>query len=165
MIVLGIDPGLEGGLAIREGDGVILEPMPVKDGSLDLDDIYHFLHPYARAVTKSYLEMQSLRPMQSGQFKIGRGFGQLETILWSLRIPTVIVEPKDWSKHYPHGVEERDLKKRKPMIKKARSEIASRLYPGIDLRRTNKCKVPDEGLVDALLIADFGWKQMKGILK
>lgn len=164
MLVLGIDPGMEGGLALRFSDGLILEPMPVKDGALDLDDICHILFPYADTITRAYLELQSLRPMQSGQFKIGRNFGQLEAILWSLKIPTEIVKPQDWSKHYPHGVEERDTKKRQPMIKKARALIASRLFPGIDLQRNKQCRTPDEGLVDALLIADFGMKKLKGIV-
>ena len=161
MMIVGIDPGMTGGIAIRESGGIILEPMPIRDEFIWLEDLQHILWPHRHSIVMTYLEMQSIRPMQSGQFKIGRSFGQIEALLRLLMIPVTIVRPQEWSPKYDHQVVEKVLSKRYALIKKARAKIAQELYPGIDMKRTPQCKGPDSGLVDALLIADFGWHKHK----
>lgn len=157
MTILGIDPGLEGGLAILDGDSVILEPMPTTDAGLDVVELSRLLAHYAPQVTRAYLEMQQLRPQQQGQFTIGRNFGKLEGALIINRVPYQLVRPADWSKQYAHGVTETDHNKRTKAIKDSRRMIAQRLFPGIDLRKTERSTTAHDGLVDSLLIAHYGW--------
>lgn len=156
MTILGVDPGLEGGFAILDGDSVIVEPMPVGEEGLDVQELYRLLSHYAPLVSACYLELQQMRPQQSGQFTIGRNFGKIEALLTVCHIKYQTVRPADWSKHYAHGITEKDPHKRYTAIKQARREIAATLYPGIDLRKSERAKLPHDGLVDALLIADYG---------
>lgn len=162
-MVMGIDPGKQGAFAVLDGDSVIVEPMPLtEDGALDLYEIARLFRYYANELTHAYLELQSIRPMQAGQFQVGRGFGNLEGMLSCLRMSYTVLKPQDWSRFYEHGVNEKNIKKRYPLIKKARREIVARLYPGIDLRKSADCRVAHEGMVDALLIADYGMKIKRG---
>jgi hypothetical protein len=166
MMILGVDPGMEGAVCILDDDSVILEVMPTKDGLIDVVELGHILRPYAPMITKAYLEGASLRPMQQGQFKIGQNFGRIQAVLEYMGIWALTVRPQDWSKDYDHGVVEKDKKKRYGLIKKARARIAQGLFPEINLMATTGSYVPHDGLVDALLIANWGWsihKQWRGI--
>ena len=161
MLVMGLDPGLQGGICIRDDESVILEVMPVKDDLIDIQELHRIIRPYAHEITRVFLEMASIRPMQAGQFKIGRGFGRIESVLSYLQLPVTIVMPQDWSKIYDHGVTEKNKSKRYGLIKKARAKIVQKIYPGINFLATNESRVSHSGLVDAALLADFGWNILK----
>lgn len=164
MIVLGIDPGLEGGFAILDGDSVVVEPMPQgKDGKLDVQELARLLAHYAPRVTRCYLERVGSRPGQGSvsTFTFGKGYGILIGLLVALGVRYEEVLPQVWSKHYEHGITEREPNKRQRLIKAARRDIVATLYPGIDLKKTARSTVFHEGMVDALLIADYGWRLNK----
>ncbi len=161
MVILGIDPGQEGGFAVLDGDSVIVEPMPQKkDGKIDSGELFGLLSHYVPKATFVYIEKAGLRPRQSVQTTFACGFnhGILLGMLGIFNVEPLIVRPTEWSKHYSHGVTEKDKHKRYAAIKVARRRIVSDLYPGIDLKKTERSSVPHEGMVDALLIADYGWK-------
>lgn len=159
MMILGVDPGLQGGIAIREDDSVILEVMPLLNGTIDVLELGRILQPFACQIQRCYLEASSLRPMQSGQFQIGRGYGRIEAVLDMLKIPTTTIRPQEWSKAYDHGASAKDKHERYKQIKVARKKIAERVYPGINFLATQRSTVSHEGLVDAALIADWGFTQ------
>lgn len=163
--VIGIDPGNEGALAFLDEESVILEPMPLRpDGKPDLVELSRLLAHYAPQATRVYLEVPGIRPRQSPQTTAPqwRTFGRIEGVLAVLRAPVFLIRPEVWSKEYSHGVTEKDKHKRYQAIKKARREIAAKLYPGIDLRKNDKSAVPHGGIVDALLLADYGMRQLRG---
>lgn len=162
LVILGVDPGMEGGIAVRTDDELILFKMPLWADSIDFEQVSIFLRPWARRIMKGYLELQSIRPMQAGQFKIGRNFGNLEATIRMLDIPLNVIRPDVWSAAYDHGVTVKGDKARYPLIKKARAKIAIRVYPGISFLASEKSTVPHSGLVDAALIADYGWNLTKG---
>lgn len=163
--ICAIDPGNEGAIAVLDGDSVILEPMPQDArGRPDLVELKRLLTHYVPRATRVYLELAGVRPGEAPQ-RVAvqwRNFGRIEGILTAFGTPVVTIRGDQWGPAYEHGVTETDRKKRYKAIKKARREIASRLYPGIDLRKNAQCEVPHEGLVDALLIADWGMKQTQG---
>ena len=163
MMIVGIDPGLTGGFAIRTVNSIILETLPTLDGRLDLPELNRLFRHYADQITHAYLELSGTRPGQSAQsgFSTARGFGNLEGMLACLGVAYTAIRPQQWSPSYDHGVTEKKLSKRYALIKKSRARIAQELYPGIDMKRTPQCKNPDSGLVNALLIADFGWQKHK----
>jgi len=89
-------------------------------------------------------------------FNYGVGFGTLLGIMATLKIPHTLVHPKTWCKVMHSGTTADEAK--------ARSlEAARRLYPEVQLIRP-RCTKPDEGYVDALLIAGYG-KRILGDLK
>lgn len=91
-------------------------------------------------------------------------FGQLEAILSTLGIRYQTIRSNTWSKTFPHGVEEENASKRYRLIKNARGEIAQRLFPGVDLKLNPTDRKPHDGMVDALLIAEHGYRQMREML-
>lgn len=161
MLVLGVDPGMSGAICLRDDESVILEVMPIKDGNVDIEGLHQLLRAYSNQVTRAFLEMASLRRGQQGQFKIGRNFGRIESVLEYLKIPTAIIRPQEWSKKYAHGVTEKDKTKRYRLIKKSRRKIAERIYPGINFLASEKSSIPHDGLVDSALISDYGWNILK----
>lgn len=157
MGVLGVDPGLQGGLAIRAKEGLIYEPMPVAGGELDLAALTRWLKAHRNEIQMAYVEKVSAMPKQgvSSTFKFGDGFGSVKGILAALGIPFELVGPQKWMKVMHAGI--------KPDLpSKERSQLAaSRVFPAISFLATERSKKPHEGMVEASLIAEYGWR-MKG---
>lgn len=158
--ILGIDPGKEGGLVLLGPEGNILgkEVMPIgEDQCLDklgiMDLFFEWwtwdeFHVYMERVIPFALNAK-------GALNFGRQLGMLEFIFWKYAYPATFVEAAKWSKEIHQGIDS-NLKP------KAKSQIATeRLFPGQDLRATEKSKKPHEGIVDALLIAEYGRRMLK----
>lgn len=162
--ILAIDPGKTGASCILDRDSVLLEPLPMTEkGELDLRALIAYLTHYAQDITMAYLEIPGTRPGESPHHsgQSFRSFGRIEGVLAALCIPMTAIYPQQWSKDFPHGVTEKDVKKRYKLIKIVRREIAAKLYPGIDMRATEGSTLPADGMVDAILIARWGMQQQK----
>lgn len=167
MIVIGIDPGLKGGIvAIESPRKVILShAMPLIGGKeLDLVELKTlFVHIKKLATERQcdvtvFLEKVRSRPGQGvvAMFTFGRGLGMLEGLLTALEIPMQQVVPQAWV-HEMHAGMDRKL------TPKARSMLAiRRLYPDINLMATAKSTKMHDGLIDAALIATYGMRKLKG---
>jgi crossover junction endodeoxyribonuclease RuvC len=153
--ILGVDPGLGGGLAIiHPKDGMLLEPMPTIGNELDLQTLNRFIGDHARDIRVAYLEKVHAMPKNGSvsMFKFGRVYGALEALLVAHKIPVVDVRPQVWMANVHAGIS-------RSLEPKERSRMAfSRIFPEVDARRTMKSKVPDMGLVDAGLIALYGMR-------
>lgn len=159
MMTCGIDPGISGAIVYLGVDDFTGHPMPLTpDGDLDLEEINSILRFYADKTHTVYLERTGMRRDQNAQsaFKSGYNMGIFEGLLIGAGLSYRVVEPKRWSAMFPHGVEEKDPAKRYQAIKLARRAIVQKLFPRLDLRKTERSTVPDSGLVDALLIAAYG---------
>lgn len=154
-MIIGIDPGLNGGLCFLSDSGrdIQIFPMPKIDKLLDLNELYRIIT--SNIFQRAFLESAGSRPGQScvSTFKFGRVFGNVEGILAVLQIPFTLVTPRVWTKEMHEGISGDDPKK-KSLI------AVGRLFPGIDLRGTEKSRVPHDGMVDALLIAEYGRRTM-----
>jgi crossover junction endodeoxyribonuclease RuvC len=163
--VIGIDPGLSGGLARIAGDNVELVVMPVV-GSNRKGRTGHLVDPGAltdaledmmispEGPVHVYLEAVHAMPKMgvAGAFKFGRTVGVIEGILAALEQPYTLVTPQAWQKVCHAGCEGTDPK--------VRSAIAvRRLFPTVSCLATDRSKVAHAGLVDALLIAEYGRRQ------
>jgi hypothetical protein len=149
--VLGIDPGLSGGLAVIGPDGLWLEPMPrTVDGDLDLDELRRLIGDWYGEISNAFVEKVHAMPKQgvSSMFTFGRSYGAILGMLAAFDIHVVHVRPQEWQKEMHEGFagEPKD---------RSRAAFAE-LFPGVNAKRTPKCKGPDEGLVEAALIAEFG---------
>lgn len=160
MYIVGIDPGLKGGIAYYHPNRLLAYRTPVievpfvKKGKkktrtdMDLESITHELRE--SAVTHVFLEKVSAMPGQgvTGMFRFGQNLGQWQGILTGLGLEYTMVTPQVWKKH--HGL---------IGAEKGNSvELARSLWP--DNERDFKYKTADEGRAEASLIARYGWIQL-----
>jgi hypothetical protein len=154
MGILGVDPGLQGGLAIRAKEGLIYEPMPVVGGEIDLAALTRWLSENRSEIKMAYVEKVWALPKQGvpGGFKFGVGFGAVQGILTALAIPFELVLPRMWMKAMHAGISP-------DLDSKARSQLAAtRIFPAINFLATERSSKPHEGMVEASLIAEYGWR-------
>jgi len=156
--IVGIDPGLDGGIAVLT-EVVEAFPMPVMPtGSgarrtLDLPSIRELIAGADLVI----IERQQAFPRDSkaGAFKTGEGFGMLKGLLCGLGIPHQIVSPQTWQKDFAISSQRGDTK--------AQAGLAcQQLFPGIDLRKSGRATKPHDGKIDALLIAEHGRRKVNG---
>lgn len=157
MLVLGLDPGVQGAFALLGDDGVILpDDLPVhlaqhgqraiKRHELDLHSLRLVLQQHV--ITHAYVERVTARPGQgvTGVFRFGEAFGLLTGLLVGLSVPLTFIAPKIWQR--AHGVG--------PSPDAARQR-AVQLYPQVALQLARK---RDCNRADALLIADYSRRQL-----
>jgi crossover junction endodeoxyribonuclease RuvC len=155
VIVLGIDPGLDGGLAFI-GDGLFdIMTMPIlendKGRELDEEAIASIIKQYQNGIILAVVEKVHSMPKQGvrSTFTFGMGYGQIKGILAALAIPRELVRPQEWQrtilKGYPEGSE---------------AIVASQLFPGRDFRKSQRSKKPHSGILDAVLIAEYGRRRI-----
>ncbi len=159
-IFVGVDPGLKGGLVMIEDDGPPrLMTMPsVKVGTkTQIDeqcvrDWFSYCVVFKPNVIVT-IELVHSMPKQGvvSTFNFGLGWGLVRGICCGLGLPYQLVRPQEWKKvmlkGHPKGSE---------------YLVASRLWPDADWKRTPRCTIPHDGLVDAALIAEYGRRQHQG---
>ncbi len=152
-LVIGIDPGLGGALALLTAEGVLLDvaDMPVlADGAAGRRAINA---PLLAATVRAwgaglaYVELVGPRPGEGavGAFGFGRSRGIIEGTLGALAVPLEMVAPAWWKRRVgiPPGTDMKDA---------ARSE-AIRRWPALADRFARK---KDDGRAEACLIAIAG---------
>jgi len=138
--IIGIDPGLNGGIAILDGTLQSVYRMPVHDGQINVDTLIEIINDYPpHAIV---IEEQQAMPKQgvSSTFKTGMNYGILLGVVESLLHPLVKMKPSEWKK--VNGLIGKD--------KEASRRLASELYPA---HRTHFKLVRDDGVAEAALIA------------
>ena len=155
MNIIGIDPGKKGAIvAMVEGE-IHLHQMPEDAGT-----IADILSKYAIPDCHVFLEKAQAMSINgnkqgvSSMFNYGVGFGTLLGILAALKIPHTLVHPKTWCKVMHSGTADAEAKVRS-------LEAARRLFPSVPFVRP-RCTKPDEGYIDAILIAEWGRRCLKG---
>lgn len=115
MITLAIDPGANGGLALRTPEGTVAaEKMP--DGLVALNDRIRRLH-IDEGIAEAIVEnVGGYRPGNSAPaaVKFARHCGHIDAILVALSIPVRLVAPKTWQKRL--GALPKDKAERKAEI-------------------------------------------------
>lgn len=155
-LFVGIDPGKSGAIVSigSECGRVCTFPMPVVSGDsreeYDTQKIRSILFEPDCMV---FIERQQpLPPKMGGSLaSYWRGASQylFEGLCVGLQIPYEIVRPVDWQKEFFQGLS-KDLGKQRSVI------VCKRLFPGVDIRRTPRCHKDDDGIADAILIAEYG---------
>ena len=149
-MIIGIDPGLDGGIAILNGSHIeLLETVPTetKGGfikrQVDAQKLSNILRVYTDAVC--YLERVASRPGQGvgSVFSFGDTYGAIRGVLAALNIPTYYVLPQTWKKSLNISTKEDSLR------------TVKELYPLLKMRKK------DHNMAEALLIALYG-KQENG---
>jgi len=169
MAYIGIDPGKNGGIAIIRNDSIRVFAMPTDSGELDVQAITKIFldEKESGEPVCCYLEdVHSIFGMSAGSnFQFGRVLGIIEGVLGATGIVYAKVTPKVWQKEIwscvtpianPTG---KLLKSGLPHVKidtKGTSLMAAqKLFPDVNLLATTRSKIPHDGIVDALLIAEY----------
>lgn len=147
MNFIGIDPGKSGAIAVIHEDGT------VETATFDERD-------YLRVVSQhqaSFATVEKVHAFRgqgvSSMFNFGMNFGWIQGLIYSFSIPMQLVDPRKWLKHY--GL---DNDKQKHI------ECARRLFPTVNLKATERCKKDNDGIADALLLAEYGRRMHSGAI-
>jgi crossover junction endodeoxyribonuclease RuvC len=166
-MIIGMDPGLSGGLALVDNSGNIVccQTMPAGETGVSGIELTRVLknymvleHQKKRGVgavddggLRAVVEQVGCMPGQGvcSVFTFGTGFGILQGVLSALEIPWELVRPQRWQKEVCAGIPGKDPKKRS-------LEAARRLWPSRTWLASERCRKPHDGMVDAALIAEYG---------
>lgn len=146
-MIIGIDPGKNGGVATMWSDGNLNEVISMPETPKDILD---YLRIYSESNAVAYLEdVGHGMPSQSSSAtaKFARHNGHLEMALLALGIKTVKVTPQKWERTYQLG-KSSDFKKAD--WKRKLKAKAQELFPKVKVTLVNS---------DALLIAEYGRRQ------
>lgn len=177
MNFIGIDPGLQGGIAtIRDSGEISILAMPItKSGKKRVLDNAMLAGTFSLSNIldiKCYAVLEEQHPMpvfriENGKtkkqgatslFSTGYGFGALKQCLVDFAIPHEVVRAQTWQKEF-------GISGRKGNTKAQALQICQSLFPDLNLLATERSKKPHEGIVDAVLIAEFARRRYGGDVK
>lgn len=150
MLIIGIDPGLDGGIAVIDGNHLeLIETIPTKKKTgfikrqVDGTELARILRPFNDA--EVWLESVASRPGQgvASVFSFGDTYGCIRGVLEALNFKVNTVTPKKWKTSLKVSSKEDSLKAIKVSV----------LGVGINLRKK------DHNLAEAMLIALYGKAQ------
>lgn len=172
MYVLGIDPGLKGGLCVISEEGIVdLIKMPTtsrphrKGNWIDVEKIYDFISPYVQPTLNPVIEHISIerqfilrsQGMSSGS-KTMYQVGILYGLCWPLCNSLEEVNAKDWQKIIFPKVDETKIKSYNYDSDTKLKSIAyvEQTYGSSYLFTSSRQTKPSDGLADAICIAAAG---------
>lgn len=150
MTYIGIDPGKDGALAVIIDSGKA-SIVPFDQDAYRLV-LRQFCMQARMAQTRAVLEHVGAMPGQgvTSMFSFGENFGYLKGLLEAFEIPYELVRPQRWKKEYGISGKNQSI------------EVCKRLFPGVSLRRTERCKKDHDGMAEALLMAEFARRHYAG---
>jgi len=155
MIVMSVDPGQHGALAVISEGKLWAEPLAFVDGEVDIPETTRLIHSWLPENPVCYIEKAFGMKGQGvvSTFNYGTGYGVIRGILGCLGIRTILVPPQRWMKVLHYGIP-RDIDA------KRRSLMAfEQIFPGFDATAPGG-RTPHTGIVDAGLIAEYGRRMM-----
>lgn len=146
MIYIGVDPGRKGGYAL------------ICDGEPDVhvwdDDGFMTWLVGVKAVAKANgdhvfaaVEKVGAMPGQgvTSMFSFGQSYGFILGVLTALGIGYQLVPPTQWKREF--GLLRTE--------KQASVDVAKRLFPGVSLLPTERCRKESDGMADALCLCEY----------
>jgi len=163
-VVVGVDPGVTGGIAILDGSQAKVHPMPTMpnpNGRGRTIDAHRVRDIIKAAVSNNgeppwvILERQQAMPRQGvvSTFSTGMGVGIIYGISCALGAPIEMVQVKTWQSAMFRGMPHKDTKA-------ASIRRCKELFPQVCLLPTPKCTRESHGLADALLLAAYGHRTL-----
>lgn len=140
--VMGIDPGVTGGIAWLYRDGTVAaQDIPLAGGEIDVDQLARSIRSFAPRA--AIIERAGAMPKQgvASTFKFGQAYGSLRAVVSACGVPLHIVTAATW-KRYFHLDSDKE---------KSRA-LAIRFWPGTRLFERKR----DHGRAEAALIARYG---------
>ena len=163
---IGIDPGLKGAISCKgpASDEPVVIPTPTtKVGSklqYDIGSIVSIIWSLAHD-GQCFAAVEKLHPMRlehggvQANYQRGRALAVWEVALVAAKIPYELVAPRTWQKVMHAGTPEGDTKERSIVA-------AKRLFPGVSLLPTTRCRKESDGMAEALLLMEYGRRRHSG---
>lgn len=157
---LGIDPGKDGGFAIVDSNGKVIQliPMPLIGKEYDKNRIVEILTEFE--FEKIGLENPNVifGVGKSAVASLMRCVGMLEGMLIGLDLSYILIQPKEWQKEGWKYVKVQKKSDGKTDTKATSYLAVSNLWPNVNFKITSKGNVSTkfhDGLVDASLIGEY----------
>ena len=142
---IGIDPGKSGAMAVIRRDEALRPTLVPYTGPLCYVSNFYGLAAYGvRIVVERLFARPGKLSSAKANFELGRCMGELETMLSMCGIPFQEVTPQAWQKEFGISGD-----------KQTHVDCAKRLFPGVSLKRSDKCVKDFDGFADALLMAEY----------
>lgn len=147
MTYIGCDPGKSGALAVIWSNGNV-------DVATFRDDVYRDILWDAAGTgdeVRCCLERVGAMPGQgvNSMFHFGENYGFIQGLLTAYSIPYELVTPNKWKKEFQVTGD-----------KNSSIDVCKRLFPGVSLRRTDRCRKDDDGMAEALLLAEYAKRRL-----
>lgn len=149
MIYIGIDPGKSGAMAMLEYVGESLQKVSVfpfneKMYLTNMADV-------SGCPSVCCLERVGAMPKQgvNSMFHFGENYGFIQGLLTAYSIPYELVTPQKWKKEFQVTGD-----------KNSSIDVCKRLFPGVSLRKTDRCRRDDDNMAEALLLACYAKRRM-----
>lgn len=146
IVTCGFDPGRDGAAAFLWGDEHLVVPF---DKKTYIDVLKGFIN--REFEVKAIVEHVGAMPGQGcvSMFNFGTSFGWLQGMLEALGVSYELVRPAKWKKEFSCTSD-----------KNTSIEVAKRLFPGVSLKRTERCTKDHDGIAEALLMAEYARRRM-----
>ena len=160
----GIDPGVKGAIAmVDEAGRADALPMPIEGKFLNIRELRKWMTARTHPTNIRGIAIEHVHAIPgvggrgistAAMFNFGRGFGQLVGMCEALDWPHALVNSRAWKAAVLKGT---------PQDKAAAVLYAGRSYPLLDLKRSRQARKPDDGICDAVCIADWCrlWSQFR----
>ena len=153
MIIIGIDPGLSGGIAVLENNKVLnMFDMPVmpegkkNKRQLNSAQLVSLIKENIKSDEEIAVVVEQVNAMPgqgvTSMFNFGQTFGAIKGICAALGLPIFFVRPSKWKKHFELINSSKDASRTK----------AIEMYPSLS---DDLAKKKDVNKSDAILIARF----------
>ena len=171
-IFIGIDIGKKGAIVVLDPKYGAKAAMPMnEDGELNISMLQRFLNGYKldslRAPREYHVIFEKLTPLhlasKSSNWSLAHQYGAIEAICISAGLSYTKVPPKEWQAVMFANIAPL-RKKDGTSDTKARALLkVQELFPNMPLTdpAKPKSKVPHDGIVDAILLAEFGRRNVK----
>lgn len=150
-IYIGIDPGASGGIAtITVGSNEIVTTWPYSNAKL-VELCFAISDISGEMKVVACLEKVGAMPKQgvTSMFNFGKNVGFIEGVLSANYIPYQAVPPQKWKKEYSISSD-----------KNKSIEVCKKLFPNVNLKRTERCTKDHDGMAEALLMAEYARRNL-----
>ena len=145
MIYVGLDPGSSGAVAFIYSNDLI-EVFPLEGLNL-AETLKERKVEYMRCC----LEQVHSMPKQgvASTFTFGMKYGYLKGMLEALGVSYQEVKPQKWKAEFGLNTD-----------KQKSIEVCKRLFPDVNLKRTERCRKDDDNMAEALLMAEYARRKL-----
>lgn len=147
MIWVGVDPGKAGAYAWIWGDTVQAFPW---DDALFVSEMRSLMA--SGEYIKAAVEKVGAMPHQgvSSMFSFGKSAGYIEGVLTALGVGYQLIPPARWKREF--SLIGKD--------KQASIATCRKLFPGVDLKNTARCRTDSDGKAEATLLAEYARRRL-----
>lgn len=163
---IGIDPGAIGYISMQVNSE--WTHLSIKDNDMyKISDTLLYLKKTYPNIVAGIENVHALfNSSAKATFSFGEIFGKLQALLIAHKIPYHLITPKTWQQEIWDNkdmvvtykkvkLKNKEIAKKEINTKATSLNAAKRIFPEMDFRRTERCKSPDDNLVDSVLICEY----------